>query len=88
MPLPCAGFPSRKRAPPVDHFAPLPRTSFPGGIDHHCYKSPRSQCLKGSVGFLYCRIFCAQVTINGLKPPFSVDSLGGQGKFNVLIRHL
>ena len=34
MPLPGAGFPSRKRAPPVDHFAPLPRTSFPSKIDH------------------------------------------------------
>ena len=34
MSLPCAGFPSRKRAPPVDHFAPLPRTSFPSKIDH------------------------------------------------------
>lgn len=34
MPLPGAGPPSRKRAPPVDHFAPLPRTSFPSKIDH------------------------------------------------------
>ena len=63
MPLPGAGFPSRKRAPPVDHFAPLPRTSFPSKIDHRdhylttmrakargasVYKAPRAFCIAAS----------------------------------------
>ena len=32
MPLPGAGFPSRKRAPPVDHFALCPAPRFPAEL--------------------------------------------------------
>ena len=56
MPLPGAGFPIRKRAPPVDHFALCPAPRFPAELTTiaakargaSVEKAPRAFCIADS----------------------------------------